>query len=84
MRLARACSIWVWKSEGSSRARTCPFLTIELKSAYRFWMVPETCVPTWTVVTACSVPVAPTLSTMSPRMIGAVVTVGAGAALLYR
>ena len=47
-------------------------------------MVPDTCVPTWTVVTACSVPVAPTLSTMSPRVIGAVVTAGAGVVLLYR
>ena len=35
-------------------------------------MVPETCVPTCTVVTACSVPVAPTVSAMSPRVTAAV------------
>ena len=40
-------------------------------------MVPETCVPTWTVVTACSVPVASTTSTMSPRVTGAVEIAGA-------
>ena len=43
------------KSDGSSRAMTWPFLTVELKSACRLWIVPETCEPTWTVVTACSV-----------------------------
>ena len=53
---------------------TCPFLTMLLKSAPSHWMLPETWLPTWTVVTACSVPVAPTVSTMSPRLIGAVVT----------
>jgi hypothetical protein len=37
-------------------------------------MLPDTWLPTWTVVTACSVPVAPTVSTMSPRLSGAVVT----------
>ncbi len=68
IRFARACSIWVWKSDGSSRARTWPFFTSELKSALSSWMVPDTCVPTWTVVTACSVPVAPTVSTTSPRV----------------
>ena len=47
---------------------TWPFFTIELKSASSSWMMPDTCVPTWTVVTACSVPVAPTASTMSPRV----------------
>ena len=47
---------------------TWPFLTIELKSMFsRLWTMPDTCVPTVTVVTACSVPVAPTASTMEPR-----------------
>ena len=55
---------------------TCPFFTIELKSAYISWTMPETWVPTVTVVTACSVPVAPTPSTMSPREVFRVVTVG--------
>ena len=32
---------------------TWPFLTWELKSACSDWIVPDTCVPTWTVVTAC-------------------------------
>jgi len=35
-------------------------------------MLPDTWLPTCTVVTACSVPVAPTVSTMSPRVMGAV------------
>ena len=30
-------------------------------------MVPDTCVPTWTVSSGCSVPVASTVATMSPR-----------------
>ena len=36
-------------------------------------MVPETCVPTCTVVTACSVPVAATTSATAPRVTTAVV-----------
>ena len=39
-------------------------------------MVPDTCVPTWTVVTASSVPVASTVSTTSPRVTAAVVNCG--------
>ena len=39
-------------------------------------MVPDTCVPTCTVVTASSVPVAPTVSATSPRLTGSVVTLG--------
>ena len=46
---------------------TWPFRTCELKSACSDWMVPDTCEPTWTVVTASSVPVASTVSTTSPR-----------------
>ena len=43
--------------------------------------MPDTCVPTSTVSTASSVPVAPTASTMSPRDSGCVMTVGSGRAL---
>ena len=39
-------------------------------------MVPETWVPTCTVVTACSAPVAPTVSARSPRVTRAVLIVG--------
>ncbi len=45
-----------------------------LKSAPSHSMLPETWLPTCTVVIACSVPVAPTVSMMSPRLIGAVLT----------
>ena len=37
-------------------------------------MLPDTWLPTCTVVIACSVPVAPTVSTMSPRLTGVVLT----------
>jgi hypothetical protein len=50
-----------------------PALTGELKSAKSFWTMPETCVPTWTVVTAFTVPVAFTVVLMTPRATGAVV-----------
>ena len=46
---------------------TCPFFTIELKSAPSQLMLPDTWLPTCTVVTACSVPVEPTVSMISPR-----------------
>ena len=39
-------------------------------------MLPDTWLPTCTVVTACRVPVAPTVSTMSPLVTVAVVTDG--------
>ena len=35
---------------------TWPFLTMLLKSAPSHWMLPDTWLPTCTVVTACSVP----------------------------
>ena len=57
---------------------TWPLRTIELKSAYSSCTTPDTCVPTSTVVTASSVPVACTRSTTSPRVTGTVVTVGSG------
>jgi hypothetical protein len=43
-------------------------------------MVPDTWVPTCTVVTASSVPVASTVSTTSPRVTLAVTTTGASGA----
>ena len=46
-------------------------------------MLPDTWLPTCTVVTACSVPVAPTVSTMSPRVIGEVLHLNFGAAAAY-
>jgi len=49
---ARACSTCASKSDGSSSAMTCPRRTRELKSACRDLIVPDTCVPTCTVVTA--------------------------------
>src|SRR5439155_145964 len=58
-RLAFAVSSCVCSSAGSSRATTCPLWTIELKSAPSHDTLPDTCVPTCTVVTAWSVPVAP-------------------------
>jgi hypothetical protein len=50
--------------------------TIELKSADSDSTIPETCEPTWTVVTGCSVPVADTRLTMAPRETAAVVRAG--------
>jgi hypothetical protein len=51
-RLAAAWLTRAWKDEGSRRAITWPFLTRELKSAPSQLMVPDTCDPTWTVITA--------------------------------
>ena len=59
------------------RASTCPFRTMELKSAPSDSTVPDTCVPTCTAVTGSSVPVEETVLTMSPRVTAAAVTVGA-------
>jgi hypothetical protein len=61
---------------GSSFAMTWPLRTSELKSAYSDWIVPETCVPTWTVVTASTVPVASTAFTTLPRITLAVTGAG--------
>ena len=55
---------------------TWPFFTMSLKSVGRSWTMPETCAPTVTDVTACSVPVARTPSMIVPREIGKVVTDG--------
>ena len=53
---------------------TWPFRTMLLKSAPSQAMVPDTCVPTWTVVTACRVPVAETVARTSPTVIAASLT----------
>jgi hypothetical protein len=50
----------------------CPALTLLLKSAWSSETVPETWVPTWTVVTAWTFPVALMVCRMSPRRISAV------------
>ena len=63
---------------------TCPFLTCELKSASSAAIVPDTCVPTWTVVTASSVPVASTACTTSPRLTAAVMYCGVSALAVER
>ncbi len=76
--MAFACSIWVLIASGLIRRRTSPFLTIELKSTGISWMMPPTCEPTVTAVTASSVPVALTDSVMSPRDTGEVETFGSG------
>ena len=75
-RFALAWSICVWTIDGSSFAMSWPCFTIELKSAPSSSTVPETWVPTCTVVTASRVPVAPTLSTTLPRVIEALVISG--------
>ena len=51
--------------------------TIELKSALSDSTAPDTWLPTWTVVTASSVPVAETALTIEPRVTLADVTAGA-------
>ena len=47
-------------------------------------MLPEAWLPTWTVVTAWTVPVVATASMMSPREISAVCTIGAASARASR
>ena len=61
--VARACSTCDCSSAGSSVATTCPLRTCELKSAPSVLIVPLTWVPTSTVSTGCSVPVASTVAT---------------------
>ena len=55
---------------------TSPSRTIELKSTCSSWMIPDTWLPTCTVVTASRAPVAPTVSTMSPSVTATVLTSG--------
>src|SRR5579884_1671477 len=73
---ACACNSAPWKRAGSISAITCPFFTRVLKSALSFETVPETCEPTWTVVTASIVPVACTSWRMSPCCTACVVYIG--------
>ena len=80
-RLARDCSTWLRNNDGSRRAITSPSRTIELKSAYSASMMPETWLPTCTVVTASNAPVAPTVSTTSPRARVTVLTSGTNSAV---
>ncbi len=70
-------SAWAWfalasKIEGSIRAISMPFVTGELKSTRSCWIVPDTCVPTWTVTTAFKVPVDEMVEINSPRSTAAV------------
>ena len=64
--LARAWTTADSSSRGSIRAITCPLRTRELKSTKICWIVPETWLPTDTVVTALMFPVAVMASTISP------------------
>ena len=69
---ARADSSAASNSAGSIFAITCPFFTGELKSTKISLMRPDTWVPTWTVTSADSVPVAVTFATIGPRSIATV------------
>src|SRR5216684_3570010 len=64
---ALACSSAPFNSAGSISATTSPLCTRELKSTLSFAIVPDTCEPTCTVMTALIVPVASTTSSISPR-----------------
>ena len=69
---ASACSSCRSYVDASSFASTCPFVTIELKSANSSMIFPETSLPTATVCTAPSSPFAVTVCTISPRSSAAV------------
>ncbi len=74
---AASCSALTWatvasKVAGSIRAMSCPRLTSELKSANSSLTCPETCEPTWTVMTALRFPVVVTKAVMLPRVTGVV------------
>ena len=58
---------------------TCPLLHDRVEVGVQLLDGADTCVPTSTVSTAWSVPVAATASTTSPRVTGMVVTFGSGA-----
>jgi hypothetical protein len=68
LRWSTCCSNGV----GSSSASSCPLLTWLLKSAWRRAMMPDTWLPTCTVVTAETVPVALTVMVTLPRVAGSV------------
>src|SRR5262249_1748634 len=66
-RLASACRTLARKLAWSNCANCCPGTTVELKSAKSFSIVPDTCVPTCTMMTGLSVPVAETYAVMALR-----------------
>ena len=68
---ASACITLASKVSGSICAMTCPFVTFELKSAWIFWMIPETWLPTSTSTTGVNWPLAVTVWVISPRLIDA-------------
>ena len=55
---------------------------MSLKSAKSACTVPDTCVPTCTVVRASTVPEAATVCMMSPRVTAAVLTTGEAASMV--
>jgi hypothetical protein len=72
MLLARACATAARKNEGSMVAMVCPVFTEEPKSANSVPTRPETWLPTRTVTSGYTVPVAVTLAAMGPRFTVAV------------
>ena len=66
-RLARPCSACAANMRASSFAITCPRFTRWPKSAYSSAIRPDTWLPTCTVTSAVSVPVAVTRPVTSPR-----------------
>src|SRR5262249_43849132 len=66
-RLASACRTLARKLAWSNCANCCPGTTVELKSAKSFSIVPDTCVPTCTMMTGLSVPVAEIYAVISLR-----------------
>src|SRR4030065_12153 len=73
----RACATEASKRLVSIWAIGCPFFTGELKSTKIFRIVPETWLPTWTVVTALRLPVAEMDCGISPFSTRAVLNRGA-------
>ncbi len=76
-RSARAALTLASKVAGSIRAMSWLRLTCELKSANSSLICPETCEPTWTVITALRLPVAETAEVIGPRVTAAVRYFGA-------
>jgi hypothetical protein len=76
MTVASACCTTDVSTAGSSVATTCPRFTVWLKSAPSEAMVPLTWVPTSTVSTGASVPVAETDTTIGSRVTAAVLSRG--------
>ena len=66
-RLASARCTFTWNGAGSILATRWPFCTGELKSTSMAMIGPDTYVPTWTVVTGLTSPVAVTMAVTGPR-----------------